>query len=118
MATMSRLNPRQAKEHAGEFKTHNQFDANEYPLTLEGLARLANEAWGVGSLGLSANDRMYLQALGDGPKGFGALTTILPVGKEEVQNQIEPYLLQLGLIRQTASGRQLTEKGRVYLLGS
>lgn len=118
LATMSRLNPRTAKLHADEFKTHHSFDAEEYPYTVEGLENLANEAWGVDQLGLGANDRMYLQSLGDGPKGFGALTTILPVGKEEIQNQIEPYLIQLGLIRQTAVGRQLTEKGRVYLLGS
>ncbi|MFT5468063.1 MAG: Holliday junction DNA helicase RuvB [Verrucomicrobiales bacterium] len=118
LATMSRLNPRTAKEHAEEFRTHHSFDESEYPLTIDGLEKVANEAWGVDQLGLAGNDRMYFQALGDGPKGFGALTTILPIGKEEIQNQIEPYLIQLGLICQTTVGRQLTEKGRVYLLGS
>lgn len=118
LAAMSRLNPGAASQRASEFLARHRADPGQFPLSPEGLDRIAKEAWKVDRLGLAQNDRAYLEALGDGPKGFGALATILPFRKQAIQTDIEPYLIQLGLVRATTSGRKLTEKGRLYLVGA
>ncbi len=115
LATMARANPRVAKERAGEIITHFRFDAHLYPLTEDGLLRLADEIWHVDRFGLTKIDYEYLRALSSGPRGLGALTSLLPVGADEIRNVIEPYLLHTELVTQTSSGRRLTESGRTAL---
>jgi Holliday junction resolvasome RuvABC ATP-dependent DNA helicase subunit len=43
---------------------------------------------------------------------------MLPVGRDEILNVVEPYLMQLGLVRPTGSGRELTERGRLVVKGN
>jgi Holliday junction resolvasome RuvABC ATP-dependent DNA helicase subunit len=113
LARMSRLNPRVALDRAAEVVRMNQFNARQYPLSAEGLRRVSGEMWNVDDDGLRASDHQYLRALASGRKGISALTSLLPVGKEEIEKVIEPYLLQLELIRKTEGGRELTELGRL-----
>ncbi|MCL4820349.1 MAG: AAA family ATPase [Vicinamibacteria bacterium] len=112
LAQMSRLNPREALERARETLTHHRFDPTGYPLDRKGLRRLAEESWQVDELGLREADRAYLKALRGGRRGIAALDQMLPVGRDEILTVIEPWLLQLELIRQTGAGRELTERGR------
>jgi Holliday junction resolvasome RuvABC ATP-dependent DNA helicase subunit len=112
LARMCRLNPREALLRADELLTHHRFQAATYPLSRAGLDRMASETWQVDEHGLRPSDLAYLRALGDGRRGISALTQMLPVGQDEILNVIEPYLLQLGLIRMTGAGRELTEIGR------
>jgi Holliday junction resolvasome RuvABC ATP-dependent DNA helicase subunit len=112
LARMSRLNPREALQRAEEMLTHHRFDASAYPLSPAGLARMASETWQVDEDGLRPSDLAYLRALQSGRRGLAALTQMLPVGQDEIVAVIEPYLLQLDLIRMTGSGRELTEIGR------
>jgi Holliday junction resolvasome RuvABC ATP-dependent DNA helicase subunit len=112
LARMSRLNPREALDRTKEMLTHHSFDPESYPLDAAGLRRLAEESWQVDELGLREADRAYLRALRDGRRGISALCQMLPVGKDEILTVIEPYLMQLELIRQTGGGRELTELGR------
>jgi Holliday junction DNA helicase RuvB len=118
LANISRRNPRVALERAKEFRTHHSFDATVYPLTLNGLQRVADEMWRVDEHGLSNSDRQYLRALRTGRRGFNNLCQLVSVGADEVRTVIEPYLLQLGLINITPQGRELTELGRRYPLDS
>src|SRR5258708_29257667 len=76
---------------------------------------MASETWQVDDRGLRPSDLAYLRALGTCRRGIAALTQMLPVGQDEILNVIEPYLLQLELIRTTGAGRELTEIGhRIY----
>jgi Holliday junction resolvasome RuvABC ATP-dependent DNA helicase subunit len=95
--------------------SHHDHDPNQYPLSQEGLERVSAELWQVDRNGLKVTDRCYLRALAAGNKGFTALVTSLQVGKEEIAGEIEPYLLQMELIRLTSKGRELTEQGRLLL---
>jgi Holliday junction DNA helicase RuvB len=116
LADISRRNPRVALQRAKEFRTHHSFDAASYPLTLDGLRRVAAEMWRVDEHGLSSADREYLRALRTGRRGFSSLCQLVTVGTDEIRTVIEPYLLQLGLINITPQGRELTELGRRYSL--
>ena len=115
LAKRSRLNPREVLERAKEMLSHHRFDGHAYPLTQQGLERMSAEVWQVDEHGLRQIDYKYLKALESNPKGLNALVSLLPVGREEIVNVIEPYLLQLETIRQTGSGRELTERGRLVL---
>jgi holliday junction DNA helicase RuvB len=117
LAKRSRLNPREALERAKEMLSHHRFDGHAYPLTQQGLERMSTEVWQVDEHGLRQIDYKYLKALESNPKGLNALVSLLPVGREEIVNVIEPYLLQLETICQTGSGRELTERGRLVLRG-
>jgi len=93
-------------------RRHHHFDAATYPLTLDGLRRIADETWKVDEQGLGNSDREYLRALSNGRRGFTNLTPLVRVGQDEIRTVIEPYLLQLGFINITPRGRELTEMGK------
>ncbi|MDQ3565196.1 MAG: PD-(D/E)XK nuclease family protein [Pseudomonadota bacterium] len=112
LAHMSRFNPRETLVRAQELLTHHRFDASMYPLDLGGLRRMASESWQVDEHGLRQVDHRYLRALEGGRRGLEALTQLLPVGRDEIKTVIEPYLLQLELIRLSGAGRELSEQGR------
>ncbi len=69
----------------------------------------------VDSLGLDAMDRRYLLMIADiykgGPVGVEALAAGLSEPRDTIEDVVEPYLLQLGLIARTARGRCLNDRG-------
>ena len=71
------------------------------------LARLE-----VDQLGLDAMDRRYLgliaEAYGGGPVGADTLAAALSEPRDAVEEIIEPYLIQQGLLQRTPRGRLLT----------
>jgi Holliday junction DNA helicase RuvB len=73
----------------------------------------------VDSLGLDAMDRRYLTMIADiyrgGPVGVEALAAGLSEPRDTIEDVVEPYLLQLGLIARTARGRQLNGPGWKHL---
>ena len=73
----------------------------------------------VDSLGLDAMDRRYLVMIADtyrgGPVGVETLAAGLSEPRDTVEEVIEPYLIQLGLIARTARGRCLNEGGWQHL---
>jgi holliday junction DNA helicase RuvB len=72
---------------------------------------------GVYQRGLTKSDLTYLKALQDGSSlGLRTLASILQEDIDTVEQVIEPYLLHLGLIDKTISGRSLTTKGKSLLL--
>ncbi len=116
LARVGRFVPRVALERAGQFLELHQFSPQAYPISEGGIREIMSKFWDVDSSGLTPNDRAYLEALQTGPKGFSALSTMLSCGKEEIERVIEPYLAQLGAIRLTGKGREITEIGRGMLL--
>lgn len=76
------------------------------------LADHALTQLGVDRLGLDRADRRYLDLLahhyGGGPAGIDTLSAALSESRDAVEEVIEPYLLQQGLIQRTPRGRVLT----------
>ena len=73
----------------------------------------------VDSLGLDAMDRRYLHMIADiyrgGPVGVETLAAGLSEPRDTIEEVIEPYLIQLGLVARTARGRVLNAGGWKHL---
>ena len=73
----------------------------------------------VDSLGLDAQDRRYLRMIADiykgGPVGIETLAAGLSEPRDTIEEVIEPYLIQLGLVARTARGRCLNDRGWSHL---
>ena len=75
------------------------------------LADAALTRLGVDNLGLDGADRRYLSLMaehyGGGPVGVETLSAALSESRDALEEVIEPYLLQKGLIQRTPRGRML-----------
>jgi Holliday junction DNA helicase RuvB len=73
----------------------------------------------VDKLGLDAMDRRYLTMIADlyhgGPVGVETLAAGLSEPRDTIEEVIEPYLIQLGLVARTARGRCLNGKAWSHL---
>lgn len=73
----------------------------------------------VDQLGLDAMDRRYLHMIADvyrgGPVGVETLAAGLSEPRDTIEEVIEPYLIQLGLVARTARGRVLNAGGWKHL---
>jgi Holliday junction DNA helicase RuvB len=76
-------------------------------------------ALGVNALGLDTLDQRYMHALGvmfqGGPVGIDTLASALSETKDTLEDVIEPYLLQKGMIQRTARGRIISGFGQEAL---
>jgi len=84
-----------------------------------GLADAALTRLGVDLLGLDGADRRYLGLMaenyGGGPVGVETLAAALSESRDALEEVIEPFLLQQGLIQRTPRGRMLAQKGWAHL---
>jgi Holliday junction DNA helicase RuvB len=85
-------------------------------------ARVADRAlvrMEVDAIGLDAMDRRYLTMIADiykgGPVGVETLAAGLSEPRDTIEEVIEPYLIQLGLVARTARGRVLNGRGWTHL---
>ena len=73
----------------------------------------------VDSLGLDAMDRRYLtmiaETYGGGPVGIETLAAGLAEPRDTLEDVVEPFLIQLGLVARTARGRCLNAGGWKHL---
>ncbi|MCW3477416.1 Holliday junction branch migration DNA helicase RuvB [Limobrevibacterium gyesilva] len=73
----------------------------------------------VDRLGLDAMDRRYLRRMAEhhagGPVGVETLSAALAEARDTLEEVIEPYLIQEGLILRTSRGRMLGERGWRHL---
>ena len=74
---------------------------------------------GVDTLGLDSLDRRYLSTLADtylgGPVGVETMAAALGEQRDVLEEVIEPYLMQQGLVQRTPRGRMLAPQGYRYL---
>jgi holliday junction DNA helicase RuvB len=95
-------------------------------VTVEGKGRLTREIadraltrLGVDRLGLDGGDRRYMTLLaenyGGGPVGVETIAAALSEARDAIEEVIEPYLLQQGLILRTPRGRMLGMKAWAHL---
>jgi Holliday junction DNA helicase RuvB len=73
----------------------------------------------VDKIGLDLQDRRYLMMIADiykgGPVGVETLAAGLSEPRDTIEEVIEPYLIQLGLVARTARGRCLNDRGWQHL---
>ena len=83
------------------------------------LADMALTRLGVDNLGLDGADRRYLALIaenyGGGPVGIETIAAALSESRDAIEEVIEPYLLQQGLIQRTPRGRMLAQKAWTHL---
>jgi len=73
----------------------------------------------IDDLGLSSSDRRILDVIiskfGGGPVGLKTISAATSEEEATIEEVIEPYLIQLGLLDRTTRGRIVTEKGYGHL---
>ncbi|HWL55150.1 MAG TPA: Holliday junction branch migration DNA helicase RuvB [Paracoccus sp. (in: a-proteobacteria)] len=83
------------------------------------IADLALTRLGVDHLGLDSADRRYLTLMaehyGGGPVGVETLSAALSESRDAIEEVIEPYLMQQGLVSRTPRGRMLARLGWRHL---
>ncbi|MDE0113668.1 MAG: Holliday junction branch migration DNA helicase RuvB [Albidovulum sp.] len=83
------------------------------------IAKSALARLGVDGLGLDSNDRRYLQMIASkhagGPVGLDTISAALSESRDAVEEVIEPFLLQKGLLQRTPRGRVLSQGAWSYL---
>ena len=74
---------------------------------------------GVDLLGLDGADRKYLRLIAEqysgGPVGIETICAAISESRDALEEVIEPYLLQMGLIQRTPRGRMLAKNGWRHL---
>jgi Holliday junction DNA helicase RuvB len=85
-------------------------------------AAVADEALrreGVDARGLDRLDRAYLETIArqydGGPVGINAIAATLTEDVETLEDVVEPYLLKIGFVQRTASGRKTTPAALAHL---
>jgi len=85
----------------------------------QAIADRALTRLGVDHLGLDNADRRYLrlvaESYGGGPVGIETMSAALSESRDSLEDVIEPYLLQKGLIQRTPRGRMLAQAAWTHL---
>ncbi|MGV6887904.1 Holliday junction branch migration DNA helicase RuvB [Rhodophyticola sp. SM2404] len=85
----------------------------------QAIADRALTRLGVDDLGLDGADRRYLKLIaesyGGGPVGIETLSAALSESRDALEEVVEPFLLQQGLIQRTPRGRMLTQSAFKHL---
>ncbi|MBC6445063.1 MAG: Holliday junction branch migration DNA helicase RuvB [Alphaproteobacteria bacterium GM202ARS2] len=112
IATRARMTPRVALRLLRRVRDFLRSDSQTIDKT---LANKALSAMGVDEHGMDGMDRRYLDCLLNhyhgGPVGVEALAASLSEQRDVVEDTIEAFLLQLGLLQRTPRGRMLTAQG-------
>ena len=112
----SRFTPRTANyflKRVRDFAQVNQKKLDKKTVK-EALAMLA-----VDDIGLNSSDRKFLEILIEkfdgGPVGLKTIAAAMSEEEATIEEVIEPYLIQLGLLERTARGRVATKKAHEHL---
>ncbi|HEY4477681.1 MAG TPA: Holliday junction branch migration DNA helicase RuvB [Candidatus Paceibacterota bacterium] len=116
IAKRSRYTPRTANYFLKRARDYAQVHKKnlDQQTTKEALNMLA-----IDELGLNTSDRKFLEVViekfNGGPVGLGTIAAAMSEEEATVEEVIEPYLLQLGLLERTARGRMATTKAYEHL---
>lgn len=118
IAKRSRFTPRIANYFLKRVRDYAQVNKREKEIdkqtAKDSLAMLA-----IDELGLNSSDRKFLEILiekfGGGPVGIKTIAAAMSEEEATVEEVIEPYLIQLGLLERTARGRIATNKAYEHL---
>ncbi len=83
------------------------------------LADAALSRLEVDAMGLDAMDRRYLRRIAEhhhgGPVGIETLAAALAEARDTLEDVVEPFLIQEGLVLRTSRGRVLADRGWAHL---
>lgn len=117
LARRSRGTPRVANRLLKRVRDYAQVRANGRVTRDSVQAALALE--GIDRLGLTRLDRNYLTTIIDfyhgGPVGIEAIAATLQEETDTLVDVVEPFLLKIGLVLRTSSGRKASEKAYQHL---
>ncbi len=117
LAQRSRGTPRVANRLLKRVRDYSQVRLDGR-ITVQGVKEaLALE--GIDTLGLTRLDRSYLKTIIDfykgGPVGIEAIAATLQEETDTLVDVVEPFLLKIGLVLRTSSGRKASEKAYHHL---
>ncbi len=117
IARRSRGTPRAANRLLRRVRDYAQVDGKstiDRQSADEGLTRL-----GVDHVGLESLDRRYLRLIiehfGGGPVGIGNMSVSLGEETDTLEDMVEPFLIQSGLLMRTSRGREVTDRAWKHL---
>ena len=116
IAERSRFTPRTANYFLKRCRDYAQVHKKslDKKTVKEALAMLS-----IDEIGLNSSDRKFLEILIEkfkgGPVGVKTMAAAMSEEEATIEEVIEPYLIQLGLLERTARGRVATEKAYVHL---
>jgi Holliday junction DNA helicase RuvB len=116
VAKRSRFTPRTANYFLKRVRDYAQVHKKSLD---KDTVKKALDMLAVDDIGLNASDRKFLEILIDkfngGPVGLKTIGAALSEEEATVEEVIEPYLIQLGLLERTARGRVATNKAYEHL---
>ncbi len=117
LAERSRLTPRIANRLLKRVRDYA--DVHSDGIIDTAISIKALELLEVDELGLDPADRMLLTAIIDsyngGPVGVETLAALTAEERSTIEDFIEPYLMQVGLLERTPRGRKVTHKAYRHL---
>jgi len=117
LAERSRLTPRIANRLLKRVRDYADVNGDGIIDTV--ISAKALELLEIDELGLDPADRMLLAAIIDsyagGPVGVETLAALTAEERSTIEDFIEPYLLQIGLLERTPRGRKVTPKAYTHL---
>lgn len=116
IAKRSRYTPRTANYFLKRCRDYAQVHKSDFTDT---TVNDALTLLGVDELGLFETDRSVLRSIienfGGGPVGIKTISAALSEEEATIEDVIEPYLIQQGLLERTPRGRIVTEKGYAHI---
>lgn len=120
IAKRSRFTPRTANYFLKRARDFAQVHKKDSKKNLDKkIVREALDMLAVDEIGLNTSDRKFLEILiekfNGGPAGLKTMAAALSEEEATIEEVIEPYLIQLGLLERTARGRVATKKAYEHL---
>ena len=119
VATRSRGTPRIANRLLKRVRDYAQVRGGGDGAVSAVLAADALELLEIDARGLDAMDRQLLHAIAQhhagGPVGLATMAATVSEPIETIEDVVEPYLMQIGLLARTPRGRMLTSSGWDHL---
>jgi Holliday junction DNA helicase RuvB len=119
IAKRSRFTPRTANYFLKRVRDFAQVSKNGTKNLDKKVVRDALNMLAIDDIGLNQSDRKFLEILIDkfngGPVGIKTIAAAMSEEEATVEEVIEPYLIQLGLLERTARGRVATKKAYEHL---
>ena len=117
LATRSRLTPRIANRLLKRVRDFADINGDGIIDTV--IAHKTLELLDIDELGLDPVDRLLLGTIIDnyrgGPVGVETLAAITAEERTTIEDMVEPYLMQIGLLERTPRGRKVTPKAYKHL---
>jgi Holliday junction DNA helicase RuvB len=117
LSDRSRLTPRIANRLLKRVRDYA--DVNGDGIIDSAISHKALELLEIDDLGLDPADKMLLNAIIDsyagGPVGVETLAALTAEERSTIEDFIEPYLMQIGLLERTPRGRKITPKAYTHL---